>query len=226
MRRMKILFGDKLNLNYPSEVLDELYSTWATELSEFPVEQIRTIWPMIKDKQFPPSLSDVISWLKPKIHYEQLFIEAARGEFYFKAVFEAAQQYGQYDIRRDNYDKAKARWKTILDQCFLNYGKEIYMPPPMIEHKEYVKPEKDDSIEAMRNQIYEQLNRKRQPNKDWAYKLLEAYKNGESLCEAQIQSVSEALGIEPNVLRHSRKPVKPAQNESVPPSRKDRVIVD
>jgi len=226
MRRMKILFGDKLNLNYPSEVLDELYSTWATELSEFPVEQIRTIWPMIKDQQFPPSLSDILSWLRPKLNYEQLFIEAAKGDFYLKAVFEAAQQYGQYDLRRDNYDKAKARWKIILDQCFMNYGKDIYIPPPRLESKTVEKPN-SEFMDQIKKQIDSILKKKpASGGKDWAYKLLNDFKNGESLCEAQIRCVSEALGIESNVLRMTQKPAKPAQNEPIAPSRKDRVIVD
>ena len=221
-----MLFGSKMNLEYSNESLSEIYDFWANELKQFAVEDIRLIWPRIKEQNYPPSLSDIMNWLKPKINYEQLFIEAARGDFYFKAVFEAVQQYGQFDIRRDSYEKAKARWKVILDQCFMNYGKEIYTPPPMIEHKEYVKPTSDNSMDAMRKHIVEILNRKKNPDKDWAYKLLEAFKNGEPLCESQIRSVSEALGIESSLLRYTQKPVKHAQKESVPHSRKDRVIVD
>ena len=215
-----------MNLEYSNESIAEIYDFWANELKQFAVEDIRLIWPRIKEQSYPPSLSDIMNWLKPNINYEQLFIEAARGDFYLKAVFEAAQQYGQFDIRRDHYEKAKARWKVILDQCFLNYGKDIYIAPPLLQAKP-VERVADDFMAGIKKQIDEILSKKKNnANKDWAYKLLQSFKNGESLCESQIRAVSEALEIEPNMLRYTRKPVKQAENEPQSVSRKDRVIVD
>jgi len=215
-----------MNLEYSNDTLEEIFDFWSMELSEFAVEDIRAIYPQIKQQQYPPSLSDILSWLRPKLNYEQLFIEAAKGDFYLKAVFEAAQQYGQFDIRRDNYEKAKARWKTILDQCFVNFGKDIYIPPPLLESKPVEKPNAE-FIDQIKKQIDSILKKKpANGGKDWAFRLLNDFKNGESLCESQIRCVSEALGIEPSVLRMTQSPAKHAVNEPIAPSRKDRVIVD
>jgi len=224
-KRMKHLFGSKMDLNYSPNVLIEIQDLWAEELTAFTIGELRSTWSTIKQQQFPPSLSDMLSWLQPKYNYEQLFIEAARGEFYYKAVFEAAQLYGQYELRRDSYEKAKPRWKSLLDQSFKDYAKEIYIAPLKIEEKPFIKLD-DQVVDGYRKQIHEILNRTKKPNKDWAYKLLGDYKNGEILCEAQIRSVSEALGIESSALRHSHRLAKTPSNEPAVASRKDRVLVD
>jgi hypothetical protein len=215
-----------MDLNFSPEVLIEIQDLWAEELTPYSIEELRSTWALIKQQSFPPSLSDMLNWLQPKLNYEQLFIEAARGDFYLKAVFEAAQQYGQFDIRRDNYEKAKARWKVILDQCFLNYGKDIYIAPPLLQVKP-VERVADDFMDSIKKQIDEILSKKKNnANKDWAYKLLKSFKDGETLCESQIRAVGEALEIEPNMLRYQRKTVKQSENRSQSVSRKDKVIVD
>ena len=213
-----------MNLEYSDDTMEEIFNFWANELSEFAVEDIRAIYPKIKDQQYPPSLSDVIAWLKPKLNYEQLFKEAANGTFYLRAVYEAVQQYGQFDIRRDNYDKAKVRWKGLLDQCFLNYGKALYIAPPLLQIKKN-EPLPMDKIHAIRQKMDDILeNAQNNPNKDWAHRLKAKFDAGEKLSQCQIDCMCEALELDQVELR--KKHAKPAKNATQPVSRKDRVLVD
>lgn len=78
---------------------------------------------------WPPSLPQFIAMCRPKVDYEQAFHDAVRqmhkrqladpadpDHWPMPAVYWAAVDFGQYELRQASYGQAAARWKRLLDK--------------------------------------------------------------------------------------------------------------
>lgn len=107
---------------------------------------------------FPPTVPEFLALCRPRIEFEQAFIEASgqmalrstgRDQWSHPAIYWAAVRYGATDIQQHNWHQAKTRWPQLLTQAL---GEEL-PDVPKNDLRRLVQPGEalTDTVTAHRN---------------------------------------------------------------------------
>jgi len=167
------------------------------------IERCRVEYPT-----WPPTEGQFVALCKPEVDYEDAFNYAVRelrkrrtGEdsWPIPAVYWAAMDFGQYELRQASYGQAAARWKRLLDKRLSGecpdvpaFMHQIAAPARNEEGVAITSAEaKASAMSAMRGLA------DRAPSRELAIKrartILERHAAGEPITPAQVEFAKEAL---------------------------------
>jgi hypothetical protein len=125
------MYMQKWKSNFPStSAIDNWNLAWADALSRHGIKPSVAFAAVQKCEAafpWPPSLPEFIALCRPPLDYEQAFHDAVaqlqkrhsdeHDDFWPQpAIYWAAIDYGQFELRNASYGQAAARWKRLLDK--------------------------------------------------------------------------------------------------------------
>lgn len=113
-------------------------ATWAEELADYSVVEIRRGINRLRDRPFPPTLPEFLLLCRPKPDPQAAFAEAARligglDGWSDCSVFWAAREIGWHDLKTLRYEQIAGRWRDALERAWA-HRRPIPQPAPVAGH--------------------------------------------------------------------------------------------
>lgn len=186
---------------------DVLEREWAKALYGLSDIELRRGVSKLNTFNFPPSQPEFLKACRPEVNPLTAYYEAVEGSrrreqgeagtWSHPAIFWASVRVSAFELKNQTYSNIRARWEAALaTELAKTHWDEI--PAPMMA---LAGPGNDRRSREEAKNMMRQLKAVSAPppktgdGKDWARKILQREKDGESLLPIQRQFAREALGI-------------------------------
>lgn len=128
--RLAAMYGARFADMWRGASMATVKATWAEDLGDYTVEEIKQGIEACKRKEWPPTLPEFLTMCRPPVNYEAAFLEAVEqmrlretgaDKWPSKALFWAAAALGG-DLSRFPYPALQSRWKAALDAKLRDSG--------------------------------------------------------------------------------------------------------
>lgn len=121
--RLAAMYGARFADMWRGASMATIKATWAEDLGDYTVEEIKQGIEACKRKEWPPTLPEFLTMCRPPINYETAFLEAVEqmrlretgtDKWSRPALYWAAHTIGG-DLMRFAYRDLQSRWRAALD---------------------------------------------------------------------------------------------------------------
>lgn len=126
--RFMVMYGAKFAEQWRGVEPDRLKQAWAEDLAGFSVSEIKAGLDICKQKPWPPTLPEFMTYCRPPVNPQTEWLEAINqmrirlqgygmDKWSRPAVYWAAVTIGTHDLNELPWDKIKTRWQAAIESA-------------------------------------------------------------------------------------------------------------
>lgn len=126
--RFMVMYGAKFAEQWRGVEPDRLKQAWAEDLAGFSASEIKAGLDICKQKPWPPTLPEFMTYCRPPVNPQTEWLEAidqmrirlqgnGMDKWSRPAVYWAAVAVGWHDLNESTWDKIKTRWQSAIESA-------------------------------------------------------------------------------------------------------------